>query len=383
MTPAPLTIMADNQTRVYGAADPPFTVSYSGFVNGDTLASSDLSGSVSLTSSDSAASPVGPYPIVAAQGTLTSQDYVFDFVNGTLTVTQEVLTVDSAQTVPSLEVSANVQVVVGAGGDLAVNGPVTFDANGSLSIVDGGIVTAPGINSLASATGIELEGGTLRATANFTTSVPVTIGASGGTIDSNGYNVSFVGNLTGLGGLEIVGTGSVDLAGTNTYGGGTTASSGTIIVSAAAALPVGSALAVGAGGVFIFDPTAAAVTLASPAANANVALVGAVGRTVTVAGNSSIADLAPVASTVSIGDWKRVPLAVSADAGSWRAPLPDSVGAIHDMVIQEVASRHGRRFSGLLEATWGALNTAFASRDDGPTSFLVAVEVLMAEYGRQ
>ena len=39
VTPAALTVTADDQTRVYGAANPALTVSYSGFVNGDTAAS--------------------------------------------------------------------------------------------------------------------------------------------------------------------------------------------------------------------------------------------------------------------------------------------------------------------------------------------------------
>src|SRR5207244_3018897 len=39
VTPAVLTITANNETRTYGAANPALTVSYSGFVNGDTAAS--------------------------------------------------------------------------------------------------------------------------------------------------------------------------------------------------------------------------------------------------------------------------------------------------------------------------------------------------------
>ena len=39
MTAAPLTITANNQSKVYGAALPTLTASYSGFVNGDTSAS--------------------------------------------------------------------------------------------------------------------------------------------------------------------------------------------------------------------------------------------------------------------------------------------------------------------------------------------------------
>ena len=41
VTTAPLTITANNQTKVYGADLPTLTASYSGFVNGDTAASLD------------------------------------------------------------------------------------------------------------------------------------------------------------------------------------------------------------------------------------------------------------------------------------------------------------------------------------------------------
>ena len=59
---------ADNHSRIYGGADPAFTASYCGFVNGETLASSGVSGSPNLTSNDTAASPVGAYTIQAALG---------------------------------------------------------------------------------------------------------------------------------------------------------------------------------------------------------------------------------------------------------------------------------------------------------------------------
>ena len=41
VTPAALTITANNQTKVYGAALPTLTASYSGFVNGDTVGQPD------------------------------------------------------------------------------------------------------------------------------------------------------------------------------------------------------------------------------------------------------------------------------------------------------------------------------------------------------
>src|SRR4029077_92466 len=39
VTPAALTVTAPNATKAYGAVNPSLTVSYSGFVNGDTAAS--------------------------------------------------------------------------------------------------------------------------------------------------------------------------------------------------------------------------------------------------------------------------------------------------------------------------------------------------------
>ena len=59
VSPAPLTVTANNQTRAYGAADPTFTASYSGFQYGQTLATSGVSGAPSLSSSDNAGSSVG------------------------------------------------------------------------------------------------------------------------------------------------------------------------------------------------------------------------------------------------------------------------------------------------------------------------------------
>ena len=79
----------DNQTKAYGAANPALTVSYSGFVNGDTAASLTTPATVSTTAT--AASAPGTYPITASGA--TSVNYTFTYVNGTLTVTTATLTV--------------------------------------------------------------------------------------------------------------------------------------------------------------------------------------------------------------------------------------------------------------------------------------------------
>ncbi len=88
---ATLTVAANNASRTYGAANPAFAATYTGFVNGETAAV--LTGVPSLTTSATTASPLGAYPITAAAGTLAATNYQFTFVNGTLTVSKATLTV--------------------------------------------------------------------------------------------------------------------------------------------------------------------------------------------------------------------------------------------------------------------------------------------------
>ena len=85
VTPATLTVTANDASRTYGTANPTFTDIVTGFANGDD--DSVLSGAASLTTTATTNSPVGSYPITAAQGTLSAADYVFAFQNGALTVT--------------------------------------------------------------------------------------------------------------------------------------------------------------------------------------------------------------------------------------------------------------------------------------------------------
>jgi hypothetical protein len=85
VTPAPLTIAADNQSKVYGAPLPTLTFWCTGWVNDDTAAS--LTTQPELTTTATAASGVsgGPYPITAAGA--MDPDYTINYVAGSLTVT--------------------------------------------------------------------------------------------------------------------------------------------------------------------------------------------------------------------------------------------------------------------------------------------------------
>jgi hypothetical protein len=90
---ATLTVSASPASKTYASANPSFTPSYSGFVNGDT--SVVLTGSPSLTTTATASSAAGSYAITAAAGTLSAANYTFSFVPGTLTVSAATLTVSA------------------------------------------------------------------------------------------------------------------------------------------------------------------------------------------------------------------------------------------------------------------------------------------------
>ena len=86
ITKKALTVKADNKVRTFGQANPAFTYQISGFVSGEVLASSGVSGAPVLSTVATPASPSGTYDIDVAQGTLAAQNYSFDLVKGTLTV---------------------------------------------------------------------------------------------------------------------------------------------------------------------------------------------------------------------------------------------------------------------------------------------------------
>ncbi|MCX6785614.1 MAG: MBG domain-containing protein [Candidatus Komeilibacteria bacterium] len=89
ITKAPLTITADNQSKVYGTANPDLTAKYDGFVGGDT--SADLDTLVSLSTLANETSPVDTYEITASDA--VDANYNITFTPGILTVTPAPITI--------------------------------------------------------------------------------------------------------------------------------------------------------------------------------------------------------------------------------------------------------------------------------------------------
>ena len=94
VNPAPLTVTADALSQTYGEATPTLTYHVAGFVNGDTA--SVITGTPILSTDATAASPVGSYTITPDVSDLSADNYSFQPVNNTLTVTPAALTVTTA-----------------------------------------------------------------------------------------------------------------------------------------------------------------------------------------------------------------------------------------------------------------------------------------------
>lgn len=133
ITTAPLTITANNTNKVYGAALPAFTASYSGFVNGDTVAS--LTTPVTLGTAATASSPVGAYAITGSGA--VDANYGISYVPGTLTITQANTTGTIASSanpsLPGTNVTLTMAVSPVAPGAGTPTGQVKFSIDGTVA----------------------------------------------------------------------------------------------------------------------------------------------------------------------------------------------------------------------------------------------------------
>ena len=99
---------------------------------------------------------------------------------------------------------------------------------GELNIGSGGIKTMKTSDNLYQ---LNLGGGTIRATANFSSALNMNLTASSGTnvtFNTNGKEISLSGVLSGVGGLTKAGAGTLTVSGANTYTGSTRIEGGTV-----------------------------------------------------------------------------------------------------------------------------------------------------------
>jgi sugar lactone lactonase YvrE len=210
ITPVALTVTADNQTKVYGAANPALTVSYTGFVNGDDA--TKLSTPPVVITMGTASSAIGTYPITASGA--VSPNYTFTYAAGILTVTQATLTITAdnktkyySDTNPSLT--------------LSYTGFVNGDTQATLTT-----------QATASTTATDLSpAGTYPITASGASVANYAINYVAGTLTINpapAPTVTAMSNSAGITGSSITITGTYFMGATAVTFGGTPAASFTV-----------------------------------------------------------------------------------------------------------------------------------------------------------
>jgi RHS repeat-associated protein len=200
VTPAALTITANNQSKVYGAALPTLTASYSGFVNGDTPSSLTTKPSLSTTATASSHVSGNPYTITAS-GTVDS-DYTIGYAAGTLTITPAALTITAdnkskvyGAPLPALTASYSGFVNGDTAASLAVPATLSTTATPS-SPVSGSPYGISVSGAVDSDYGITYATGTLTVTAAASAT---SVSSSTGGTSSSGAGVTFTARVTSSG----------------------------------------------------------------------------------------------------------------------------------------------------------------------------------------
>ena len=186
---APLTVSADSQNRLYGAANPVFTQTVTGFVNGETLSTSGVRGTATGSSAAGASTGVGTASIVASASGLSASNYDFTTLNnGTLTIDRAPLTVRAnnfTKTYGETPVGGELAVTQVTPSFITVTTPTEFTTSGLLNAETIGSVSLTSAGAIASAA---VAGGPYAVTPSA---------AKGGTFSASNYAISYVnGSLT-------------------------------------------------------------------------------------------------------------------------------------------------------------------------------------------
>jgi autotransporter-associated beta strand protein/T5SS/PEP-CTERM-associated repeat protein len=194
-----------------------------------------------------------------------------------------------------------------SGGTVSANAiQLATDGTSSGTInLNGGVLAVGAIveNNGGGGGHLNFNGGTLRATghsggflANFEAS-DVQLLAGGGTIDTNGFNVTAAAALQGAGDLTKAGSGTLTLSGASTYTGATNVNAGTLALAGSSNIASSSLITVNTGG------TLTAPNLQVGASGTGTEELSVAGGTVTVTAETYICHTHAGRATLSSGTW--------------------------------------------------------------------------------
>jgi autotransporter-associated beta strand protein len=158
----------------------------------------------------------------------------------TITLTSGLVTFSNSNAAQPWTISS---VVAGAG-ELSKTGAGTLILTGTNTYTGGtaigaGVLNVNSDSALGNASGgIVFGGGTLQTAASITSARTIIL-VGNGTFDTNGFNSTFSGTISGVGGLVKQGAGTLFLTGANSYSGGTSLEGGILNINNDAALGSG------------------------------------------------------------------------------------------------------------------------------------------------
>jgi hypothetical protein len=224
ITPAELTITANDATRVYGAVDPAFSASYAGLVLGQDA--SALFSTLALATSTSAGSDAGTYRGAITANGLMSTNYAISYVSGTMIVMPATLTY-TAGAMSKMYGDANPALTGSISGfvlgeDLAsaTTGVLTFTTSATAS-TDVGFYAVQGSGLTANHGDYGLVQAAGNASALHITAAPLTITANDASRTYGAANPAFIATYGGF----VLGQGPANLGGSLRFATTTTSSS--------------------------------------------------------------------------------------------------------------------------------------------------------------
>ena len=151
---APLTVTANSVSKNFGAPNPAFTATITGFVNGDTATTPGVyTGAPAFSTTATVNSPKGTYPIVPSIGTLLAVNYSFpadNFIDGVLTITGgNPQTINFPAFSPSTVAYGQAPIQISA--TASSGSPVSFtilSGPGTLSGANGSLLTITGAGKI-------------------------------------------------------------------------------------------------------------------------------------------------------------------------------------------------------------------------------------------
>lgn len=361
VTPAALSVRANDAVKRFGAPLPALSASFLGFVNGETPAS--LGGALVLATAATQQSAVGTYPIVPSG--LTSSNYSIVFLNGTLSVVRGAVSVTAASTPETSGLNQPMTFTASVTAAL----PAVGSPGGSIEFFDGATLlgTAPLVNGTASLATAGLAAGAHAIEARYTgdtsfepgsgatshaiansASTPVVALTSSRNPSNTGQTVSFTANVSmSAGPVEgnvefwdgglLLGTSAISAGRatftTTTLANGSHAMTARYSGSASAPPSISNVLVQAVGGAGWKDRT----STASLAASSNPSTLGSsVTFTATISGSSGTPTgrvLFMVNGSV-IGDPAGVPVTtVSSGTVTAELPVPNLAHGVHKVTI--------------------------------------------------